>query len=196
MLTLQEKLVAVQSAIKAPKNKNNDFGGYKYRSAEQIFEAFKPYGADLGLSLIVSDDVVQVGNFVYVRATAVLTDMANPADRVTVTAWAREQESKKGMDAAQVTGSASSYARKYALNGLFLLDDTKDPDTNEYRKESDARRQKAEQDDRDELISEIRMMAADKGYEMPKGVQTARIEVLRKALEDLKKLPSKKGAKA
>lgn len=194
-MTLHEKLAAVQSQIKAPKDKSNDFGGYKYRSAEQIFEAFKPFGAQYKLVLTVSDDVVPVGSWVYVKATATLTDVDNPSDTAVVTAWAREQDTRKGMDAAQVTGSASSYARKYALNGLFLLDDTKDPDTMEYRRENDARRQKAEADDRAELIEEINRLTAEKGYSPIAGLEKATIKQLAATLKKLQ-VAQKKGETA
>ena len=129
-MSLYDKLGAVQSALKAPKGQENKFGGYRYRSCEDILEAVKPLLAENGLALTISDEVVMVGERYYIRATAMLTD----GDQVhSVTAQAREPESRKGMDEAQVTGSSSSYARKYALNGLFCIDDTKDPDaTNDH----------------------------------------------------------------
>lgn len=133
-MNIHEKLAAVQSEMKAPKNLYNSFGKYSYRNAEGICEAFKPYGKKHGLSLVLSDDVVEIGGRVYVKAVATLHDTESP-DTVSVSAFAREAETKKGMDDAQVTGATSSYARKYALNGLFLLDDTKDPDTDEYRQQ-------------------------------------------------------------
>ena len=133
-MNIHEKLAAVQSEMKAPKNLYNSFGKYSYRNAEGICEAFKPYGKKHGLSLVLSDDVVEIGGRVYVKAVATLHDTESP-DIVSVSAFAREAETKKGMDDAQVTGATSSYARKYALNGLFLLDDTKDPDTDEYRQQ-------------------------------------------------------------
>ena len=133
-MNIHEKLAAVQSEMKAPKNLYNSFGKYSYRNAEGICEAFKPYGKKYGLSLVLSDEVVEIGGRVYVMATASLYDTESP-DSIGVSAFAREAETKKGMDDAQVTGATSSYARKYALNGLFLLDDTKDPDTDEYRQQ-------------------------------------------------------------
>ena len=133
-MNIHEKLAAIQSEMKAPKNLYNSFGKYSYRNAEGICEAFKPYGKKYGLSLVLSDDVVEIGGRVYVMATASLYDTESP-DSIGVSAFAREAETKKGMDDAQVTGATSSYARKYALNGLFLLDDTKDPDTDEYRQQ-------------------------------------------------------------
>ena len=142
-MTLTEKLVAVQSQMKAPKNLYNSFGKYNYRNAEGICESFKPFGKQYGLSLVLSDDVVEIGGRVYVKATATLAD-GETGDRVSVSAFAREAETKKGMDESQVTGATSSYARKYALNGLFLLDDTKDPDTDEYRQQGEARSKRNE----------------------------------------------------
>jgi len=124
------KLSKIQQALKAPKNQFNDFGKYKYRSCEDILEAVKPLLGDLVLTL--SDEVVEVGGRVYVKATAYLT--TKDGDEIEVQAFAREPEDRKGMDSSQITGTASSYARKYALNGLFLIDDTKDADTMDNRK--------------------------------------------------------------
>ena len=134
-LSLSEKLNRIQVELKAPKDKLNKFGGYNYRSAEGILEALKPLLKTYGVYVTLSDEIVEVGGRVYVKATACLSDTksADGFNEVKIaTAYAREAESKKGMDEAQVTGATSSYARKYALNGLFLLDDTKDADTDEY----------------------------------------------------------------
>jgi hypothetical protein len=131
-MKLQSALLKIQSELKAPKNLENKFGGYSYRSAEGILESVKPLLIKNNLTLVISDDIVEVGGRVYVRANA---RIANESDSLTVSAFAREAETKKGMDDAQVTGSASSYARKYALNGLFCIDDVKDPDaTNDHGK--------------------------------------------------------------
>lgn len=130
-MNIVEKLAAVQYEMKAPKNLVNKFGGYNYRNAEGILEAFKPYEKKYGVALIVGDEIVEVGGRVYVKATATFHDTES-CETFSNTAYARESEDKKGMDAAQITGAASSYARKYALNGLFLLDDNKDPDSDEY----------------------------------------------------------------
>jgi len=119
-----ELLSKIQQKLKAPKNQTNAFGGYKYRSCEDILEAVKPLLN--GATLIINDEVVQLGDRYYVKATATISYKEQAA---TVTAYAREAENKKGMDEAQITGAASSYARKYALNGLFLIDDTKDADS-------------------------------------------------------------------
>lgn len=128
-----KELIAIQSELKAPKNQRNNFGNYNYRSAEDILEAVKPLLKKHACSMTVSDEIIEVGGRIYVKATATIK---SEKEAETATAYAREEETKKGMDAAQITGSASSYARKYALNGLFLIDDTKDPDaTNTHGKE-------------------------------------------------------------
>lgn len=122
-----EKLLKVQNEIKAPKSQYNNFGKYKYRNCEDILEAVKPLLSKQQLSLIISDELVQLGNRFYVKATVKLYDKEK--EITSVTSFAREEEVKKGMDCSQITGASSSYARKYALNGLFLIDDTKDSDT-------------------------------------------------------------------
>jgi hypothetical protein len=132
MSDLTNKLATIQQKLKAPKGQMNKFGGYKYRSCEDILEVVKPLLGDL--VLIISDDIVEVGGRVYVKATA---SLSSGSGTLSTTAFARESETKKGMDDSQITGSASSYARKYALNGLFCIDDTKDADaTNEHEKPS------------------------------------------------------------
>ena len=122
MKTLSE----IQKELKAPKGQMNKFGGYRYRSCEDILEAVKPLLEDM--SLEISDSIELIGNRFYVKATATLRDNAGKTIAET-SAYAREAETKKGMDESQITGAASSYARKYALNGLFCIDDTKDADT-------------------------------------------------------------------
>lgn len=124
-------LQAVQRDLKAPKAQNNSFGKYKYRSAEDILEAVKPLLNDNGLILTLDDDVVVVGDRFYIKVTATVIDSVT-GDSIITHALAREPLVKKGMDDSQITGTASSYARKYALNGLFAIDDTKDADTDEY----------------------------------------------------------------
>lgn len=131
------KLLEVQARLKAPKGQYNSFGKYKYRSAEDILEAVKPILSEVGLTLVLSDEIVMVGERYYVKATAYLSDGGR---EWCVTAYAREDENKKGMDGSQITGTASSYARKYALNGMFLIDDTKDADTDEHQKQTAPRR--------------------------------------------------------
>ena len=126
---IHEALMAVQSELKAPKGQMNKFGGYKYRSCEDILEAVKPILKAHSLVLRLSDKPVIVDSWHYIEATA--TVESQDGATYTVTAYAREPEFKKGMDDSQITGTASSYARKYALNGLFCIDDTKDADTDE-----------------------------------------------------------------
>lgn len=124
-------LMAVQAELKAPKGQHNSFGKYDYRSAEDIIEAVKPLLKENGLFLNMSDEVVLVGDRYYIKATVKVVDVVT-GESVQTSALAREASQKKGMDESQVTGTASSYARKYALNGLFAIDDNRDADTNEY----------------------------------------------------------------
>ena len=133
-MSLKEKLMKIQVELKAPKNLHNSFGNYNYRNAEGILEALKPYEAKYKVCTTISDEVVAIGDRIYVKAIATIRDI-DTNDEVSSVAFAREAETKKGLDDAQITGSSSSYARKYALNGLFLLDDSKDPDTDEYQKQ-------------------------------------------------------------
>lgn len=145
-MNITEKLMNIQVELKAPKNLYNSFGKYKYRNAEGIQEAVKPLLSKYKVSLTLNDEVICVADRVYVKATATIWDTEAPTAKmdaegltidtlkqISVSAFAREASDKKGMDDAQVTGATSSYARKYALNGLFLLDDTKDVDTEEYQ---------------------------------------------------------------
>lgn len=124
---MSKKLVNIQSRLKAPKGQRNTFGNYNYRSCEDILEAVKPLLKEYDCLLTISDEICLIGDRFYVKATATLKDEESN-DEVVVSAYAREEESKKGMDGSQITGAASSYARKYALNGLFAIDDTKDSD--------------------------------------------------------------------
>lgn len=126
-MNLKEKLISIQQELKAPKSQYNDFGKFNYRSCEDILEAVKPLLQKYKVVMTLSDDVVAVGDRIYVGTTATLTD-ADGDDQISNAAWAREALDKKGMDDSQITGTASSYARKYALNGLFLIDDAKDSD--------------------------------------------------------------------
>jgi hypothetical protein len=129
-MEIYKQLERIQKQLKAPKNQHNKFGGYNYRSCEDILEAVKPL-LD-GCVVTISDTIREVGGRIYVEAEATIS---NGVNQINVTAYAREPEDRKGMDASQITGSASSYARKYALNGLFLIDDTKDADaTNDHKK--------------------------------------------------------------
>ena len=133
-MSIYTKLLAVQSELKAPKGQYNSFGKYKYRSCEDILEAVKPLLKQHGATLIIGDTVELIGERFYVKATARFIDTTDGAEIVN-TAYAREESEKKGMDGSQITGTASSYARKYCLNGLFDIDDTKDADTDEYQKQ-------------------------------------------------------------
>lgn len=122
-----KELIAIQSELKAPKSQFNKFGGYKYRKAEDILEAVKPLLNKQKCTLTITDDIVMVGNRIYVKATANIKNEKGECE--TTTGWAREEEQKKGMNGSQITGASSSYARKYALNGLFAIDDNADSDT-------------------------------------------------------------------
>lgn len=146
-MELQAKLLAIQCELVAPKNQYNAFGKYNYRSCEDILEAVKPLCKSYGAVLTVTDTVECCGDRVYIVATATLTDTESDKS-ISVRAFAREATAKKGMDDAQVTGSTSSYARKYALNGLFCIDDCKDPDVPQQgtqgKQKEQARQQAAE----------------------------------------------------
>ena len=133
-MTVYKKLFEVQMELKAPKNQRNTFGNYNYRSAEDILEALKPVLAAHEATVFISDKVVvKENNCAYIEATATFVDIET-GESISTTAFAREAENKKGMDPSQITGSASSYARKYALNGLFLIDDAVDPDSDSHQK--------------------------------------------------------------
>lgn len=122
------KLLELQNELKAPKGQTNDFGHYKYRSNEDILEAVKPLCKKYGLLLTQSDEVVEIGGRLYVKATSKLINIEQPLEVIFTNGYAREEETKKGMDGSQITGASSSYARKYSANGLFDIDDTKDSD--------------------------------------------------------------------
>lgn len=180
-MSVYDKLLKIQSELKAPKGQYNSFGKYYYRSCEDILEAVKPLCAKNNAVLKISDEIVEVGGRCYVRATATLTDVET-AEKETNTAFAREDENKKGMDGSQITGASSSYARKYCLSGLFAIDDTKDADglpPNE---------QKAD-------VQELRKLAKIKGYteeRIAKGYKVDSLaklteQQLRHAIEYLKK---------
>lgn len=134
-----KELITIQSELKAPKTQVNNFGGYKYRKAEDILEAVKPLLAKQKCTLIITDDIVMVGNRIYVKATATIRNEKGEVEEAT--GWAREEESKKGMDASQITGASSSYARKYALNGLFAIDDNADSDTTNNGRQQESKQQ-------------------------------------------------------
>lgn len=134
-----KRIIEIQQKLKAPKNQYNSFGGYKYRSCEDILEGVKPLLAEYGLCLIIKDDIINVNDRYYVKAIATIYDDEGK-EIVSSSSMAREELSKKGMDSSQITGATSSYARKYALNGLFAIDDAKDADaTNTYKTEKKAK---------------------------------------------------------
>lgn len=147
------KLATIQQALKAPKGQYNSFGKYHYRSCEDIVEAAKPLCAKNDCVLTVTDSVVDISGRVYVMATATLWDCAEEK-RMSVTAYAREPKEKKGMDESQITGMASSYARKYALNGLFCIDDTKDADTDEAQMPEQEKKKRPAPQEKSALICE------------------------------------------
>lgn len=136
MSNIYSKLMTIQSNLKAPKGQYNNFGKYKYRSCEDILESVKPLLSQHDCALVITDDIVMLGERIYVKATAKLI---SGSEHIESSAFAREEDTKKGMDSSQVTGAASSYARKYALNGLFCIDDTKDSDTTNTGQETSER---------------------------------------------------------
>lgn len=131
-MNIYEKLTAIQCELKAPKSQRNSLGNYNYRNCEDILEALKPLTAKHKCSCFISNEVLNIGDRFYIQATAILVDCES-GERITATAQAREEECKNGMDGSQVSGAASSYARKYALAGLFDCDDTKDADSSKPR---------------------------------------------------------------
>ena len=165
-MNIYEKLSNIQNELKAPKGQFNKFGGYKYRSCEDILEAVKPICKNNKTTLVISDTLENIGDRYYIKATAILYDIENEAQEIGIgnafisnTAYAREEESKKGMDGSQITGTASSYARKYALNGLFNIDDTKDADTDEFAK------QQRNNEDEEKIIDKTKVQALNKSIE-------------------------------
>lgn len=166
-MNIYEKLSAIQSQVHVGKGQYNSFGKYSYRSAEDILEAVKPVCRENGCVLTLADEMVVLEGRFYVKAIATLTDIES-LETVSVTAFAREEETKKGMDASQVTGACSSYARKYALNGLFNLDDSKDADIDAYTEaQNRAKKEEAEQkimaqEQADKVISSAELKKLEK----------------------------------
>lgn len=201
---LTEKLSCIQQKIKAPKNLYNKFGNYPYRNAEGILETFKPFESEYKVALIVTDDMFVIGDRVYVKATASLMDCESN-EVISATAFARESSTKKGMDDSQITGSTSSYARKYALNGLFLLDDTKDADSDEYRNESGKNQtNNSHKEDKDNKLEKLLKELNDEGKKKGVGMEFVKKSYpnitsvrelselqLKAVIEDIKKLPDK-----
>lgn len=183
-MNIQEKLLYIQAKVKAPKNLYNSFGKYSYRNAEGILEAVKPFLDEMKCTLTISDEIVSVGDRIYVKANATLWD-TEKIDVIAVSAYAREAETKKGMDDSQVTGTASSYARKYALNGLFLLDDTKDPDTDEYAKQTGAEKKPEKTAEKNTLIEYASEAAIKTITKMVEKAGLSMDKVLKKPIEEL-----------
>lgn len=170
-------LFKIQQELKAPKGQYNNFSDFKYRSCEDILEALKPLLAKYEATITLSDEIISVGDRYYIKATATLKSQDKT---YTTTAYAREQEVKKGMDAAQITGATSSYARKYALNGLFAIDDTKDADTQDNREEGNIKALTKDQanliaccTNKEELISVCRQLKKELGQDYHRAITRA-----------------------
>lgn len=204
-MNINQKLVKVQSELKAPKNQFNKFGNYHYRSLEDIAEAVKPLLMKYGLTLTMDDEIVMIGDRYYLKATAILLDTTSDGC-IVCHAMAREALDAKGMSEPQLTGSSSSYARKYCLNAMFLIDDTKDDDTNEAQDEKNNRPNRAKKPvdapKEPELISDkdkeiLRKTVEDKGYTVeqifPKGIDGLTAEQYAKAMTQLKGMKPKNG---
>ena len=160
-MSIYAKLSFIQQQLIAPKNQYNSFGKYNYRSCEDILEGLKPCMKETGTAVTVTDEIVQIGDRYYVKATATLFDNET-GECVFNTAYAREDDGKKGMDVSQVTGATSSYARKYALNGLFCIDDVKDADSRDNRQKEAEEQQQAEQQQKElenSVINEVKVKA-------------------------------------
>ena len=181
-MTIYEKLLEIQHELKAPKSQYNSFGKYNYRSSEDILEAVKPLCYNNKVVLTLSDDVVLVNERYYVKACAVLTDAEKPESTIIVNAYAREEEKKTGMDSSQVTGAASSYARKYALNGLFDIDDTKDSDFTSTGSKKDSESKKSKAPASEEVTQKIAEIKAEIDNKLASGIERdAVIATLKKA---------------
>lgn len=166
-LGIREKLSEIQTKMNVPKDKHSNYGGYDYRSAESILNEFKKYAREYNSSLLLIDKVVEIAGRVYVKSVATFIDCEN-GEEISTTGYAREPESKPKMDESQVTGSSSSYARKYAMNALFLLDDVKDPDTDEYKKQTGADQKnggKKEQATQDTFVNQYHINSLRKMFE-------------------------------
>jgi len=173
-MDMSEKLLEIQNELKAPKGQYNSFGKYRYRSCEDILEAVKPLLKKYKCVLTITDSIQMVGDRFYVKATAILSDIES-GEGFTNEAFAREEAEKKGQDASQVTGTASSYARKYCLNGLFLIDDTKDADTDENYLQTRG----------EERITDTQVKSLLKKYPKPEQVKNILDHFNIKKLEDM-----------
>lgn len=160
-MNIYEKLMNIQKELKCNKNQYNSFGKYKYRSCEDILESVKPLLEKYKVTIILTDKLEQIGERYYIRAMAILFDTESD-NSIENTAYAREEETKKGMDGSQITGTSSSYARKYALNGLLLIDDTKDADTDEFTKENN--KGKTKEEPKEKKITEGQLKVLSKLY--------------------------------
>ena len=191
---IYRKLLNIQTELKAPKGQYNSFGKYKYRSCEDILESVKPICRSHNATLIVSDELQNIGERYYIKATATIIDIED-GSCLSNTAYAREEETKKGMDGSQITGTASSYARKYALNGLFCIDDTKDADTNEYKQQLEKTEKimtinKTMEDALREIIKKkqistqtVLSILADYGYNKLSEIEIGDLKIIQEALE-------------
>ena len=157
-MNIYEKLLKAQVELKAPKGQYNSFGKYKYRSCEDILEALKPVLDKFKLTLFIKDDVIEVNTRNYVKATITLVNIEKPDEIIETSALAREEETKKGMDGSQITGASSSYARKYALNGMFMIDDTKDSDSTNTHGKDKTEQEKVQEflNSRDGMIEKLK----------------------------------------
>lgn len=186
-LTFEERILKVQEELKAPKGQYNSFGKYKYRSCEDILEAVKPLLVKYELILHIFDTLEYIGNRYYIKATAVISGLDGKS--LENTAFAREEETKKGMDGSQITGTSSSYARKYALNGLFLIDDTKDADTDEFKQQQDKHTKGTKNNEIETLKTQIKAYGMNASEKLKaKGVKLSQLttEQMKQLLEELK----------
>lgn len=194
-MNIYEKLLKAQVELKAPKGQYNSFGKYKYRSCEDILEALKPVLDKLKLTLFIKDDVIEVNTRNYVKATIILVNIEKPDEIIETSALAREEETKKGMDGSQITGASSSYARKYALNGMFMIDDTKDSDsTNTHGKDETKKTTETEFKKAIDMINALANTEekSEKVFDMiekfnKNSLMDCTIEELRKIYDELKK---------
>lgn len=194
-MNIYEKLGIIQSKLKAPKGQYNSFGKYKYRSCEDILEAVKPLLVETKTVLCITDQMEVVGDRIYVRAETHLKDAEDSSSEIVTVAYAREEESKKGMDSSQVTGAASSYARKYALNGLFCIDDNKDSDsTNTGEKEKTSGRKVESAKETEMISSEATMSIKNIIDKYPEAKLLEQIKT-RFKVNDIKSLTKEKGQK-
>lgn len=176
-MSVYAKLMEIQTKLKAPKGQYNDFGKYPYRNCEDILEALKPLLLEQKCVVVLSDEIVQIGDRYYVKATVTLTDAEDDNAIIYNTAYAREEDTKKGMDGSQITGASSSYARKYALNGLFGIDDTKDSDTTNVNN-SNNNQGKQNKKITDKQLNELQMLVDQTGSDVEKICEAYKVSAL------------------